>query len=104
MEHMRKDIKNPQVGGTHYSDKGIEPIEYICANNMDFCEGNIVKYVTRHAERGKDADIKKTIQYALFMIMLQGNPPLKWWEELQQALCLVKHYFQFSLCKCKGFS
>lgn len=68
MEHMRKDIKNPQVGGTHYSDKGIEPIEYICANNMDFCEGNIVKYVTRHAEKGKDADIKKTIQYALFIL------------------------------------
>ena len=66
--HMRKNIKNPQVGGTHYSDKGIEPIEYICANDMDFCEGNIVKYVTRHAEKGKDADIKKTIQYALFIL------------------------------------
>ena len=38
------------------------------------------------------------------MIMLQGNPPFQWWEELQQALCLVKHYFQFSHCKYRGFS
>ena len=29
----------------------------------------------------------------ILMIKLQGNPPLKWWEELQQTLCLVKHYF-----------
>ena len=38
--------------------------------------------------------LAKTPQkYRGFMIKLQGNPPLQWWEELQQALYLVKHYF-----------
>lgn len=36
--------------------------------------------------------------------MLQGNPPFQWWEKLQQALCLVKHYFQFSQRKYTTFS
>ena len=63
--------KNPQVGGTHYSDKCIEPIEYISANNLDFCEGNVVKYVTRHKDKGKEGDIKKAIQYALFILKYQ---------------------------------
>jgi hypothetical protein len=36
-----------QVGGTHYSNKSIQPIDYILQNNLGFCEGNIIKYVTR---------------------------------------------------------
>ena len=29
----------------------------------------------------------------IFIINLQGNPLIfNWWEELQQAFCLVKHY------------
>ena len=27
-----------QVGGSHYKDKAIQPIEYIHANKMGFCE------------------------------------------------------------------
>jgi len=29
-----------QVGGSHYRDKGIQPIIYIHANGLGFCEGN----------------------------------------------------------------
>jgi len=29
-----------QVSGDHYKDKGIQPIVYIHANNLGFCEGN----------------------------------------------------------------
>lgn len=36
-----------QVGGNHYKDKAIQPVEYIHANGLGFCEGNIVKYVSR---------------------------------------------------------
>jgi len=34
-----------QVGGDHYKKKAIQPIEYIMANDLDFCEGNVVKYI-----------------------------------------------------------
>ena len=42
-----------QVGGNHYKDCAIQPIEYIEKNNLTFCEGNIVKYVTRHRTKGE---------------------------------------------------
>jgi len=53
-----------QVGGTHYEKCGIMPTTYIRANNLDFFEGNIVKYITRHKDKNGAEDIKKVIHYA----------------------------------------
>ena len=44
---MTTSALDKQESGTHYKDKGIQPIVYIHANNLGFCEGNVVKYVTR---------------------------------------------------------
>jgi len=53
-----------QVGGAHYKDCAIMPIEYIIKNNLDFLEGNVVKYITRHKTKGGQEDIDKAIHYA----------------------------------------
>ena len=53
-----------QVGGNHYKDCKIMPIEYITQNKLDFCEGNIVKYISRHAKKNGAEDIRKVIHYA----------------------------------------
>lgn len=64
----------PGTGGSvshpsHYANKGIEPREYIKANNLDFNEGNIIKYITRHKEKGEGVkDIIKVISYARFVL------------------------------------
>ncbi len=52
-----------QIGGSHYKDCRIQPIEYIEANNLPFLEGSVVKRVTRHLhESGKGIeDIDKAI-------------------------------------------
>jgi hypothetical protein len=60
-----------QVSGNHYKDKGIQPIVYIHANNLGFCEGNVVKYVTRHKEKNGAADIRKAIHYLELLLELQ---------------------------------
>ena len=60
-----------QVSGNHYKDKGIQPIVYIHANNLGFCEGNVIKYVTRHKEKNGAADIKKAIHYLELLLELQ---------------------------------
>ena len=36
-----------QVGGNHYKKFKIQPIEFITANNLDFIQGNIIKYCLR---------------------------------------------------------
>jgi hypothetical protein len=62
---------NKQVGGSHYRDKGIQPIIYIHANNLGFCEGNVVKYVTRWRDKNGVADLKKAIHYLELLIELE---------------------------------
>ena len=63
-----------QVGGDHYKDCAIQPIEYIEKNNLTFCEGNIVKYITRHRTKGEGRkDIEKVIHYAEMILDLYYN-------------------------------
>jgi hypothetical protein len=48
-----------QVGGAHYTDMKIQPIEYILANRIGFGEGNVIKYVSRWEAKGGIEDLRK---------------------------------------------
>ena len=61
---QEEKASNKQVGGSHYKDCVIQPIDYIVENNLDFLEGNVVKYITRHRTKGGIEDIRKVIHYA----------------------------------------
>lgn len=37
-----------QIGGDHYRQGGIQPVQYIEANALGFLEGCVVKRLTRH--------------------------------------------------------
>ena len=52
-----------QIGGNHYKAK-IQPIELIIAHNLDFIDGNIVKYAVRN-KKGENLKEKydKIIHY-----------------------------------------
>lgn len=60
--------KREQIGGNHYTNKKIQPIDYITENKLPYCEGNVVKYVTRHKEKNGAEDIKKAIHYLRFIL------------------------------------
>jgi hypothetical protein len=62
---------NKQIGGNHYKDCVIQPIDYIYKNKLDFLEGNVVKYITRHKLKGGIEDIKKVIHYAELILELR---------------------------------
>ena len=59
-----------QIGGSHYKDCAIQPVDYIVKNKLDFLEGNVVKYITRHKEKDGPEDIKKVIHYAQLILEL----------------------------------
>ena len=60
-----------QIGGDHYKNCKIQPIDYIYQNNLDFLEGNVVKYITRHRTKGEGKkDIEKVIHYAELILEL----------------------------------
>lgn len=65
--------KNPlqtQVGGNHYKDFKIQPIEFIHANNLDFMAANVVKYVVRAKNKNGAQDIRKAIHYCQLILKL----------------------------------
>jgi hypothetical protein len=69
--HEAKDRPDPfknQVGGGHYKSMKIQPIEFVLANELGFCEGNIIKYTCRYKQKGGKEDLKKVIHYAELLI------------------------------------
>ena len=54
-----------QQSGNHYKNGKIQPIEYSERNNLSTCQGNIVKYITRHKEKNGVDDLAKVVHYAL---------------------------------------
>lgn len=57
-----------QIGGDHYLGTGIQPIEYIMSNDLGFCEGNVVKYVSRYKKKGGLQDLYKAQHYLAMLI------------------------------------
>ena len=70
-EGLEYKMKKRQVGGNHYIDFEIMPIEYISKNKLDFLEGNIIKYISRHKKKNGAEDIKKVIHYAELILELE---------------------------------
>lgn len=60
-----------QVGGKHYKDLAIQPVEYNHANNLPYIEGAIVKYATRWRQKGGLQDIRKIIHFCELLIELE---------------------------------
>ena len=60
-----------QVGGGHYKDMAIQPVEYISANNMDYFQGNVIKYISRHKNKNGKIDIEKAIHYCQLILEIQ---------------------------------
>lgn len=48
----------------HYTASAIQPIEFIEANDLDFFEGCIVKYVSRWRHKDGIRDLEKLVDYA----------------------------------------
>lgn len=66
-----KNQLNAQVGGEHYKNFKIQPIEFCHANKLGVIESNVVKYVCRHTTKGGKEDIEKAIHYLKLLLQLE---------------------------------
>ena len=57
--YENEEVTNPK----HYIGLGITPLQYITANELDFLEGNVIKYVTRYPHKGGVNDLLKARTY-----------------------------------------
>ena len=60
-----------QVGGNHYKNLAIQPVEYIFKNNIGYFEGCVIKYVTRWKSKGGVQDLEKAKHFLELLIELQ---------------------------------
>lgn len=60
-----------QVGGDHYKQMQIQPVEFCHANQIGFTEGNVIKYVTRHKQKNGADDIRKAIHCCRLLLKME---------------------------------
>jgi|TARA_R110000751_G_scaffold22187_1_gene62741 hypothetical protein len=49
---FEKLASETQVGGTHYTNLSIQPMQYSMANELNALQHTIIKYVTRYQDKG----------------------------------------------------
>ena len=64
-ERKKEDLINHPK---HYVQGQIEPIDFINANNLDYLEGNIIKYVSRYKFKNGLEDLLKAQFYINMLI------------------------------------
>lgn len=51
----------------HY-DHAIQPVDFILANGIPFCEGNVIKYICRWRDKNGREDLMKARHYIDILI------------------------------------
>jgi hypothetical protein len=62
-----------QVGGEHYKNLAIQPVEFIHTNGIGYIEGCVIKYVTRWRSKGGLNDLLKARHYLDVLIELETH-------------------------------
>ncbi len=70
-DEIKKNPLDVQVGGDHYKNMAIQPIEFTHKNNLNFCQGNVIKYITRYKHKNGIEDLKKVKHYVDLLIELE---------------------------------
>ena len=71
---MKFTSKN-NIKPDHYGDSKIDVISFCQANNLDFMQGNVIKYVFRYKNKNGLEDLEKAKEYIDRMIenLLDGE-------------------------------
>jgi hypothetical protein len=60
-----------QVGGSHYKNMAIQPVEFIHGNGIGYIEGCVIKYICRYKNKNGIEDLKKIKHYVDLLIELE---------------------------------
>ena len=65
--------KMNQVGGDHYKNMRIQPVQYIYENNIPYIEGCVIKYVTRWRDKNGIEDLEKAKHFLEILIDMEKH-------------------------------
>lgn len=73
-----------QMGGSHYKRLPYQPVVLITNLDLNFIQGNVVKYVSRYKNKNGKEDLRKAMHYAQLgqklnprSFVLLGEPVIK---------------------------
>ena len=74
------NVYKKQIGGNHYLEMKMQPSEFINRNKLQFAEGNAIKYICRHQDKGEIQDLEKAKHYIDMIIERDYRPKESWIE------------------------
>ena len=93
------NVYKKQIGGDHYQSMMIQPSEFINKNNLPFAEGNAIKYLCRHKQKGQKQDLEKAIHYCEMAI--DRDYPKDFLEEAEKEKKELEESYQESVRQTK---
>lgn len=64
-----------QIGGDHYKNMAIQPIEFCFKNNLNVCQSKVVKYITRYKNKDGKKDLEKAKHIIDLLIEMEYPKP-----------------------------
>lgn len=68
IEKVRQTAWDTQVGGNHYKQFKIQPMQFALENKLDAAQQNVIKYIMRHSFKNGKQDLEKAKHYIDLMI------------------------------------
>lgn len=68
---------NDKINPTYYGT-GFDVIDFCQKNNLDFMQGNVIKYVTRYKEKNGKEDLLKAMKYIERMLKENYKEEQQW--------------------------
>lgn len=70
-KEKRTSALHVQVGGNHYKEFAIQPVEFINANKLSYLQGCVIKYICRYPLKGQDIQDLLKIKHYVDLILDQ---------------------------------
>ena len=95
------NVYKKQIGGDHYQSMEIQPSKFINKNNLPFAEGNAIKYLCRHKQKGQRKDLEKAIHYCQMAIDRDYPEKKDFLEEAEKEKKELEESYQESVRQTK---
>ena len=67
--------RGQQVGGDHYRDMAIQPVEFIFHNGLGYLEGRAISYLARWRSKNGLEDLQKAKHMIELLIEMESDNP-----------------------------
>lgn len=81
--------KKEQIGGSHYKNLAIQPVEYCHKNGLGFIESSVVKYVSRWRDKNGLEDLKKARHFLDLLIEMETPAEQPIWPKTERRVDII---------------